>query len=52
MVKFKKVWLFEGSEFQTFLNFIIAQSTAEMSTKPKNSDVDNIMMEGYRNDRP
>ncbi len=51
-MKFKKVWLFEHSEFQTFLNFIIVQLTAEMSTKLKKSDVDNIMMEGYRNDRP
>jgi len=24
-VKFKKLWLFERSEFQGFLNFIIAQ---------------------------
>ncbi len=51
-MKFKKVWLFERSEFQTFLNFIIAQLSADFSIKLKNSDVDNIMMEGYRNDRP
>jgi len=25
MVKFKKLWLFERSEFQRFLNFIIDQ---------------------------
>jgi len=30
MVKFKKLWLFERSEFQRFLNFIIAQSIAEI----------------------
>jgi len=30
MVKFKKLWLFERSEFQRFLNFIIAQSIVEI----------------------
>jgi len=30
MVKFKKLWLFERSEFQRFLNFIIAQFIAEI----------------------
>jgi len=30
MVKFKKLWLFERSEFQRFFNFIIAQSIAEI----------------------
>jgi len=29
MVKFKKLWLFEYSEFQSFLNFIIAQFIAD-----------------------
>jgi len=28
MVKFKKLWLFERSEFYRFLTFIIAQSIA------------------------
>ncbi len=30
MVKFEKLWLFERSEFQRFLNFIIAQLIAEI----------------------
>jgi len=30
MVKFKKLWLFERSEFKRFLNFIIAQSIAKI----------------------
>jgi len=30
MVKFKKLWLFERSEFQRFLNFIIVQFIAEI----------------------
>jgi len=30
MVKFKKLWLFERSEFQRFLNFIIAQFIVEI----------------------
>ena len=30
MVKLKKLWLFERSEFQRFLNFIIAQFIAEI----------------------
>jgi len=30
MVKFKKLWLFERSEFQRFLNFITAQFIAEI----------------------
>ena len=34
MVKFKNLWLFERSEFQMFLNFIIAQYMAEIKTKP------------------
>ncbi len=29
-MKFKKLWLFERSEFQRFLNFIIAQSIAKI----------------------
>ena len=29
-MKFKKLWLFERSEFQRFLNFIIAQFIAEI----------------------
>jgi len=32
MVKFKKLWLFEQSGFQRFLNFIIAQCIAERGT--------------------
>jgi len=38
MVKFKNLWLFERSEFQMFLNFIIAQYMAGIRTKgaPKN----------------
>ncbi len=36
MVKFKNIWLFERSYFQRFLNFIIAQSIAEIITKSKN----------------
>ena len=35
MVKFKNLWLFECSEFQIFLNFIIAQYMAEIRTKPE-----------------
>ena len=30
MVKFKKLWLFERSEFKRFLNFIIAQFIVEI----------------------
>ncbi len=37
MVKFENLWLFERSEFQRFLNFIIAQRIAEVKTKPKSS---------------
>jgi len=31
MVKFKKLWLFERSEFQRLLNFIIAQRIAKIN---------------------
>ena len=37
MVKFKNLWLFERSEFQIFLNFIIAQYMAGIITKPNSS---------------
>ena len=40
MMKFKNFWLFEHSEFQRFLNFIIAQCTAEIKTKPENTNPD------------
>jgi len=35
MVKLEKFWLFERSEFQKFLNFIIAQCMAEIRTKER-----------------
>jgi len=35
MVKFKKLWLFEHSEFQRFLNFIIAQCLAVFTFIPR-----------------
>jgi len=38
MVKFKNLWLFERSEFQMFLNFIIAQYMAEIRTKPEKNN--------------
>ncbi len=34
MVKFKKLWLFERSEFQSFLNFIIDQRIAGIRHSP------------------
>ncbi len=42
MVKFKKLWLFERSEFQRFLNFIVAQFIAEIKTRPLNYLCDGI----------
>ena len=33
MVKFKNFWLFECSEFQMFLNFIIAQYIGKIRNK-------------------
>ncbi len=39
MVKFKNLWLFEHSEFQMFLNFIIDQYMAKIRTKPKSLSI-------------
>ena len=45
MVKFKKLWLFERSKVQCFLNFIIAQCIAEIMAKLSSVRLENCKKE-------